>query len=125
MLIKGDEYTGELPSDAEVYIHSTVPNAYIDIASGLPYKNYYESSKTIKAKKVSDEEYAAIIVPQRLERRVPLFEVVAGGVSYLVESSFLFKMGVQHTVNIILSNNPDQVKIEIGGEIEGDWGTTR
>ena len=30
------------------------------------------------------------------------------------------KQGIQHTVNVTLAKNPDQVKIEIGGEIE-DW----
>lgn len=42
------------------------------------------------------------------------------GVSYLVESSFLFKPGIQHTVSITIEKNPEQVKIDIGGEIE-DW----
>jgi hypothetical protein len=39
------------------------------------------------------------------------------GVSYLYESKFLFKPGVQHNVQLIISKNPEQVKIEIGGEL--------
>jgi hypothetical protein len=50
---------------------------------------------------------------------VPLVEVVAKGVSYLYESRFVFKPGVNHLVNLILSDNPEQVKINIGGEVEG------
>ena len=47
-------------------------------------------------------------------------EVVADGVSFLVESTFVFKSGMSHTINVILANNPNQVKIEVGGEII-DW----
>lgn len=38
-----------------------------------------------------------------------------------MESTFVFKQGICHNVTLILSKNPEQVKIEIGGEIE-DWG---
>ena len=40
----------------------------------------------------------------------------------LVEAGLelMAKQGIQHTVNVTLAKNPDQVKIEIGGEIE-DW----
>lgn len=42
------------------------------------------------------------------------------GVSYMYESKFVFKPGVEHLVNLIITNNPDNVKIEIGGEVE-NW----
>jgi len=119
-LIKGDEYSGEIPTDAVVRIHNTVPVATIDLASGMVVKNGYESARSITAKKLSDGTYAAIVVPQRLETKRPLVEVLSNGVSYLLESSFVFKAGTQHTINITLNNNPDQVKIEIGGEIS-NW----
>ncbi len=120
-LIKGADYSGEIPTDAVVRIHNTVPAAIVDLASGVVTKNGYESAQSITAKKVSDGVYAAIIVPQRLDTKRPLVEVLSKGVSYLIESSFVFKAGTQHTINITLNNNPDQVKIEIGGEIEGGW----
>lgn len=120
-LIKGADYSGEIPTDAEVRIHNTVPAAIVDLASGIITKNGYESAQSITAKKVSDGVYAAIIVPQRLDTKRPLIEVLSKGVSYLIESSFVFKAGTQHTINVTLNNNPDQVKIEIGGEIEGGW----
>jgi hypothetical protein len=69
---------------------------------------------------LGDQKYAAIIVPQRLNNRQPLVEVVMKGVSYLYESRFLFKPGIQHNVLLVVSKNPEQIKIEIGGEIE-DW----
>lgn len=64
--------------------------------------------------------FAAIVIPQRIDNRMPLVEVVMKGVSYLVESKFLFKAGTNHLVNVIISDNPEQVKIEVGGE-KGDW----
>ena len=54
------------------------------------------------------------MVPQRLENRVPLIEVVMNGVSFLYESKFLFKPGIHHIVNLVVDKNPEQVKIEIG-----------
>ena len=59
-------------------------------------------------------------MPQRLDNRVPLVEVIMKGVSYLFESKFLFKPGVDHLVNLVITNNPEQVKIEVGGEVE-NW----
>ncbi len=119
-LVKGEEYTGELPSDAVVRIHNTVPEALIDLATGIVIKNGYGSAQTITARKVSDGVYTAIVVPQRLDTKRPLVEVLASDVSYLMESSFVFRAGTQHTINITLSDNPDKVKIEIGGEVD-NW----
>ena len=62
---------------------------------------------------------SAIIVPQRIENRMPLIEVEMKGVSYLFESKFQFKPGVEHLVNLTITENPEQVKIDIGGEIKG------
>lgn len=120
-LIKGEDYEGSIPSDAVVYVHSTVTDAEIDLATGDVVKKSHANGTTIKAMKRSTGKYSAIVVPQRLSNRVPLVEVVCGGVSYLFESTFIFKSGTRHTVNLTLNNNPDKVKIEIGGEIQGDW----
>ncbi|MDO5527468.1 MAG: hypothetical protein Q4F85_15450 [Prevotella sp.] len=59
-------------------------------------------------------------MPQRLDNRVPFVEVIMKGVSYLFESKFLFKSGVNHLVNLVIDDNPENVKIDIGGEIE-NW----
>ena len=120
-LVKGEGYTGEIPADAVVRIHNTVPNSYIDLSSGIVTKNPYESPKSITARKISTGVYSAIIVPQRITTRLPFIEVLSSGVSYLIESTFIFKPAIQHTINIVLSNNPEQVKIIIGGELEGGW----
>ena len=120
-LVKGEDYTGAIPSEAVVRIHNTVPTAVVDIASGIVTKYGYHSAKSITAKKVSDGIYTAIVVPQRLDNKLPLIEVLSHGVSYLVESKFNFRSGTQHTINLVLNSNPDKVKIEIGGELEGGW----
>ena len=120
-LVKGEDYEGDIPAEAVVRIHNTVPAAVIDLATGVVTKNGYESAKSITAKKVEDGVYTAIVVPQRLDNRLPLIEVLSHGVSYLVESKFVFRSGTQHTINLTLNNNPDKVKIEIGGDIENGW----
>ncbi len=119
-LVKGEDYDGEVPEDAEVYIHNTIPSATIDLEAGYVTRDIYGRAQTIKAKKVKTGQYTAIIVPQRMEHILPLFEVVMAGVSYMVEDRFVFKTGVQHLVSVTLAKNPEQVKIEIGGEIE-NW----
>ena len=119
-LAKSDDYEGELPDEAEIYIHNTVVDGTLDFNVGMVTCERHASPKTIKARSLGNHCYAAIVIPQRLNNRVPLVEVVSHGVSYLYESRFLFKPGVQHNVQLVLSNNPDRVKIEIGGEIV-DW----
>ena len=119
-LIKGEDFEGEIPDNATVYVHNTVTDATIDLAAGVATKNLRGTSKTVIARKAGPTSYTAIIVPQRLENRVPLVEVVMNGVSFLYESKFLFKPGIHHIVNLVVDKNPEQVKIEVGGEIT-DW----
>ena len=111
-LVKGEDFEGDMPTTAQVTIHNTVPTATIDLQAGVATRYAHQESDYI---------YSAIIVPQRIENRMPLIEVVMKGVSYLFESKFQFKPGTEHLVNFIISDNPDQVKIEIGGEIQ-NWG---
>lgn len=119
-LVKGEDFEGDLPEDAQVLIHNTVPSATIDLSVGIATKYAYGTEQTIQAKSLGGHKYAAILVPQRLANRRPLIEVIMRGVSYLVESTFVFKPGIQHTVSVVIDKNPEQVKIDIGGEIE-DW----
>jgi len=119
-LVKSDDYEGELPKDATVLIHNTVTEATADLNVGIVTKNSRSTAKTIKAKDLGNNKYTAIVVPQRLDTRRPLVEVITNGVSYLYEAKFIFKQGVQHNITLVISDNPDRVKIEIGGEIE-NW----
>lgn len=119
-LEKSEDYEGNIPSDCEVYIHNTVGTASIDLSSGGVSKDIYAGTNTIKAQKISNTEYQAIVVPQNIETRRPLIEVVTQGVSYLMEGKISFKQGFAHTMVVTLSKNPTQTKIEIGGSI-GGW----
>lgn len=119
-LIKGEDFEGDMPTDAVVYVHNTVPTATIDLNAGVATRYVRGIRATIEAKQESDYMFSAILVPQRVENRMPLIEVVMKGVSYMYESTFQFKPGTEHLVNFVISDNPDQIKIEIGGEIE-DW----
>ena len=118
-LVKGEDFEGDMPTEADVYVHNTVPTATIDLSAGVATRDVYGTRATITARQQSDYIYSAIIVPQRVENRMPLIEVIMKGVSYIYESTFQFKPGVEHLVNLVISDNPDQVKIEIGGEIVG------
>lgn len=119
-LVKGEDFEGEMPEDAQVYIHNTVPEATIDLSVGVVTRNAHGTQQSIQAQNLGGHTYAAIIVPQRLDNRQPLVEVIMKGVSYLYESKFVFKAGIQHTVQLVVSKNPEQIKIDIGGELE-NW----
>ena len=119
-LVKGEDFEGEMPTTAQVYIHNTVPTATIDLQAGMATRYVKGTQQIITAHQDDDYVFSAILVPQRVENRQPLVEVVMKGVSYMYESKFVFKPGVEHLVNLIITNNPDNVKIEIGGEVE-NW----
>ena len=120
VLVKGEDYEGELPEDAIVYIHSTITEAWIDLSSGDVVIDNHRPTTSIKARKAALGHFEAIVAPLRLSNRVPLVEVVCGQVSYLFESTVIFKSGMQHSITITLSDNPEKVAIDIGGQVE-NW----
>ena len=119
-LIKGEDYEGDIPADATVYLHNTVTDATVDLAAGVATRDPKGTRRTVTARRNAQANYSAIVVPQRLDNRMPLIEVVANGVSFLYESKFQFKPGIHHIVSLVMDKNPEQIKIEIGGEIT-DW----
>ncbi len=121
-LLKGENYEGDIPSSAEIKILNTVTTATLDLEYGIATKNPKGKTRTILARQSSPTTYSAILIPQRLDNRSPLIEVIMNGVSYLYESKFQFKAGTQHIVNLVIDTNPEQLKIEIGGEISNDQG---
>ena len=121
-LVKGEDYEGDFPSTAELFIHNVVPTAIIDITTGAVVKDVFGEPTTIKARKVDSDTYEAIIIPQRITSRRPFIELIANNISYLLEDTFYFKAGTQHTISLTINSNPNQIKVEIGGEIEGgEW----
>lgn len=121
-LVKGADYKGDFPSASEFYIHNVVPTATIDFTTGAVVKDVFGEPTTIKAHKVDDGTFEAIIVPQRMTSRLPFLELVARDISYLVEDKFTFVAGKCHTIQLTINSSPDQVEIQIGGEVEGgEW----
>lgn len=120
MLMKAEDYEGEIPTDAQVFIHGTYTVACIDLSNGGVTPDSRMNLGSIKAKKIGTNKYSAIVVPQRISSRRPLVEVVCGNVSYIMEGQLSFKPGYRHTVTVTLSKSPEQVEIEIGGSI-GGW----
>jgi hypothetical protein len=119
-LIKGEDYEGDLPANAEIRIMNTVTTALVDIEKGVLEKNPTGITKTIIARKADLGKYSAIIVPQKLLTNVPLIEIVANNVSYVFNTRFSFDSGVRHTINITLTSDPNKALINIGGKID-DW----
>ena len=127
-IVAGEDYIGSLPEDASVQLHSTVTNVNIDLENGSVVKDPYSGAKSIKMKNLGirtfDGEkavvYEAVVVPQMLESSVPLLEINAKSVSYLMEDSFNFRPGVAYTYTATLNTSTTAIKVEIGCEIE-DW----
>jgi hypothetical protein len=73
-------------------------------------------------KRLSEDTFTAIVIPQNIEQRTPLFEVTMEGIAYLLNYSMSFRPGMQHTVTVTLNTSPDQEKIDISidGDV-GDW----
>lgn len=119
-LAPSEDYSGSIPEDAQVFVHNVITDATVDLRVGIVTANNKAEVQTLQTRNMGNNRYSAIIVPQRISSRVPLIEVIMDGVSYLYESSFIFKSGIQHNVKLIISKNPSQIKIDIGGEV-GDW----
>lgn len=117
-LEKGENFEGDIPVNAEVYILSTVPHAVIDLSTGDAAKDSYGEQAAIRCRKINNTQYQAVVVPQNLTSRRPLVEVVIGEVSYLMEGKITYRPGMRHTIVVTLDQNPDQIKIEIGGEMD-------
>lgn len=119
-LVKGEAFTDEFPKDTEVYLHSTVPTATIDFTTGNVSKDIYGERQKIKTRQVSIDTYEVILIPQSITERMPFIEVTMGGISYLTEDKFSYLPGVQYSVSITLNSSPEQIEVEIGGNIE-NW----
>ena len=130
-IVAGEDYVGSLPEDASVLVHSTVAATRVDLETGAVVKDPYSGAQSINMKKLGLRKYndvdavvyEAIIVPQMLETKVPLFEINSKSVSYLVEDSFNFRPGVAYTYTITLNTSTNAIKVDIGCELE-DWNST-
>ncbi|MBQ9172397.1 MAG: fimbrillin family protein [Bacteroidales bacterium] len=112
-LIKGEQFDGEIPDDVETHIYNTSTTGLLDIQRGSITKNDLGPRGTITARKVSNSEFEAIVLPQNIETRTPLIEVTMGGIAYLLEYSLSLRPGYHHKIDLTLNTSPDQEQIEI------------
>ena len=127
-IMAGKDYIGSLPKDATVHLHSTVTDILFSLSNGSVVKDPYKSAHSIKMRnlgiyKFADGEavvYEAIVVPQMLDRPVPLLEINSKSVSYLLEDSFNFKPGTSYTYTVVLNTSTTSIKVEIGCDTD-DW----
>ena len=119
---RGEKYEGELPEDITVHLYNTVTTAEVDFTRGSLQRYAHGEKNTITMKQLSGDTFAAIVVPQNIERRTPLVEITMEGIAYLLNYSMSFRPGYQHTITVTLNTSPDQEKIEISidGEV-GGW----
>lgn len=120
-LEKGPNYEGDFPEVAVMRVHNLVPTATIDFTTGAVTKDMFGEPTTITCRRVDEATFEAIVVPQRITSRLPFIEMEASGISYLIEDTFHFKPGRMYTYTLIINSNPDQIEVEIGGEVEGGW----
>lgn len=121
-LTKGDTFEGEFPEDIITHIYNTTTTAKLNFAKGSVEKDGTGNRRTITMKKINNERFEAIVVPQKIERSTPLIEITMGGIAYLLEHSLSFKPGYVHTINLTLNTSPDQEKFEIKLDAEvDDW----
>ena len=121
-IVKGEKFEGDIPDDIVTHIYNTATTAKVDVRKGSLEKYAYSSNKTITMRKIDNQTFDAIVVPQFIERTTPLVEITMGGIAYLLNYSISFRPGYQHTITITLNTSPDQEKIEISidGEV-GGW----
>lgn len=124
-LVKGEDFSGSFPDDAQMLIHNTVPEGVFDISTGSVSKYIFGEAETIKCHRIQNPSgtdgpvYEAIVIPQRIESRRPIFEYNTGKISYLVEDTYNFKPGHCYTYTLTINSSPEQIIVNIGGEIEG------
>lgn len=120
-IIKGDTYEGEIPDDIVVHIYNTTTSGKLNLIKGSVSKDAFGEKKTITAKKINNQLFEAVLVPQNIEKRTPLIEVTMGGIAYLLEYSLSFRPGYKHTINLTVNTSPDQEMIEIS--IDAGYGS--
>lgn len=119
-LVKGEIFEGEFLDNTVVYLHSTVPTATIDFEKGIVSKDIYGEATPIKAKRVSSDTFEVILIPQSIQSRLPFVEIEMNGIAYMTYDLFSYLPGVQYNVSITLNSSPEQIEVEIGGNVD-NW----
>lgn len=112
-IVKGEAFEGEIPDDIVVHVYNTNVECFLSMNTGSIEKNAMGAKKTITMKKINNQQFEAVLVPQNIEKKTPLIEVSMGGIAYLLEYSISFRAGYCYTVDLTLNTSPDQEQIEI------------
>ncbi len=112
-VIKGPKFEGDIPDDITVHIYNTATDAVVNLTKCTLEKDPFSARKTITMKKLDNQTFEAVVIPQNIELRTPLIEVTMGGIAYLLEYSLSFKPAYCHTIDLTLNTSPDQEQIEI------------
>lgn len=121
-LVKGPDFDGDIPNDIVAHVYNTITACTVDWTKGSIEKDAFGAKPTLTMKKISNERFEAVIVPQNIEKRTPLIELTMGGIAYLLEYSLSFRPGYVHTVTVTLNTSPDQEQIEISIDPEtNNW----
>lgn len=119
---KGPRFEGEIPDDIVAHIYNTVTDCNVDWTHGSVEKYAFGAKNTITMRKLSNERFEAVLIPQNIEKRTPLIELTMGGIAYLLEYSLSFRPGYVHTITLTLNTSPDQEQIEISIDPDiNDW----
>lgn len=112
-VVKGAQFEGDIPNDIVAHVYNTETDCTVNWLTGSVEKNPFGAKNTITMKKISNERFEAVLVPQNIEKRTPLIELTMGGIAYLLEYSLSFRPGYVHYVDLTLNTSPDQEQIEI------------
>lgn len=112
-LVKGSDFEGNIPDNIVAHVYNTNTSCYVDWTKGSVEKDAFGSKNTITMKKISNDQFEAVLVPQNIERSTPLVELTMSGIAYLLETSLSFLPGYAHTITVTLNTSPDQEQIEI------------
>jgi len=112
-LVKGSKFDGNIPDNVVAHIYNTTTSCNVDWTKGSVEKDAFGSKNTITMKKISNDHFEAVLVPQNIERSTPLVELTMSGIAYLLETSLSFLPGYVHTITVTLNTSPDQEQIEI------------
>ena len=118
----GPNFEGEIPNDIVAHVYNTETDCTVNWLTGSVEKNPFGAKNTITMKKISNQRFEAVLVPQNIEKRTPLIELTMGGIAYLLEYSLSFRPGYVHYVDLTLNTSPDQEMIEINIDAgAGGW----
>ena len=122
VLAKGESFEGDIPNDVVAHVYNTVSSCQVNWAKGSVEKNPFDTRPTLTMKKITNERFEAVIIPQNIEKTTPLIELTMGGIAYLLNYSLSFRPGYVHTVTLTLNTSPNQEQIEISIDPEsGNW----